>query len=524
MSDIKEIIKKEYITCIQDPVHFTKKYCWIQHPTRGRIPFALYPFQEGVLNLFNKNEYNIILKSRQLGISTLVAAYSLWLMNFNKDKTIIIVCTKQDTAKNLVQKVTFMWENLPSWLREKHVEKNKLSLSLANGSRIIATSAASDSARSYAASLLVIDEAAFIDNIEETFISAQQTLATGGQCFVLSTPYGTGNWFHKTWVKAERHEEGTKFVPIKLPWHVHPERNPKWREEQDKELGPRAAAQECDCDFSTSGDTVIESSILKFYEQTYITDPVEKRGLDNNLWIWEYPDPNKVYEIIVDTSRGDGKDYSTIQVIDIEANRQVAEYRGQIDTTLLGNLAVAVATEYNDGLLIIENTGIGWSTVQSVIQRDYKNLYFSPKSDTLDFQTYMNKMNSELTVPGFNMSMKSRPLVIAKFIEHMNNQSCIIQSKRLYEELKVFLWKDGKAQAQSGYNDDLIIPFAIGIYIRDTALMFNAQGQELTKAVLSNFKSSTTYSGIYNPSSNNTDPWKMDLGNKNYEDLTWLLK
>ena len=80
MSDIKKIIRQEYVKCAKDPIHFMKKYCYIQHPQRGRIQFNLYPFQEKVLGKFKENPYSIILKSRQLGISTLTAAFSLWTM------------------------------------------------------------------------------------------------------------------------------------------------------------------------------------------------------------------------------------------------------------------------------------------------------------------------------------------------------------------------------------------------------------------------------------------------------------
>ena len=180
--NIKEIIKQEYIKCAQDPVYFMKKYYWIQHPQRGRIQFGLYPFQEKVLNLFKNNSYCITNKSRQLGISTLVSAYSLWLMLFNKDKNVLVIATKQETAKNMVTKVRFAYNNLPSWLKIKATEDNKLSLRLANGSQIKAVSAAGDAGRSEAVSLLIIDEAAFIENIEDIFASAQQTLATGGGC------------------------------------------------------------------------------------------------------------------------------------------------------------------------------------------------------------------------------------------------------------------------------------------------------------------------------------------------------
>ena len=157
------------------------------------------------MNLWKDNPYSIILKSRQLGISTLAAGYTLWLMLFHKDKNILCIATKQDTAKNMVTKVRFMYDNLPSWLKEKDkpIEDSKLTLKLNNGSQVKATSASSDAGRSEAVSLLLIDEAAFIENIGEIWASAQQTLATGGGAIVLSTPYGTGNWFHQTWVRAE---------------------------------------------------------------------------------------------------------------------------------------------------------------------------------------------------------------------------------------------------------------------------------------------------------------------------------
>ena len=97
---LKEMIKQEWVRCAQDPVYFMKKYYWIQHPQRGRIQFNLFPFQEKVLHQLQKNEYTIINKSRQLGISTLASAYSLWLMLFNKDKNVLCIATKQETAKN----------------------------------------------------------------------------------------------------------------------------------------------------------------------------------------------------------------------------------------------------------------------------------------------------------------------------------------------------------------------------------------------------------------------------------------
>ena len=213
--NIKELIREEYVKCAKDPVYFFKKYCYIQHPKRGKILFDLYPFQEYVMGEFDIHRYNVILKSRQLGISTLSAGYSLWMMLFHEDKNILVIATKQEVAKNLVTKVRYMHENLPSWLRGDTEEDNKLSLRLRNGSTIKATSASGDAGRSEALSMLIIDEGAFIKGIDEIWASAQSTLSTGGKAIVLSTPNGVGNFFHKTWLKGE---DGDGWNPIKLHW------------------------------------------------------------------------------------------------------------------------------------------------------------------------------------------------------------------------------------------------------------------------------------------------------------------
>ena len=194
---LKEIIKDEYLRCAKDSTYFIKKYCIIQHPVKGKIPFQLWQFQEEVVNLFRKNRFSIILKARQLGISSLVAGYALWLMLFHGDKKILVIATKQGVAKNLVTKVRVMHSNLPTWLKGKCIADNKLSLEFANGSSILAEAASPEAGRSEALSLLILDEAAFIDYIDTIWAAAAMTLATGGDAIVLSTPNGVGNLLHK---------------------------------------------------------------------------------------------------------------------------------------------------------------------------------------------------------------------------------------------------------------------------------------------------------------------------------------
>jgi hypothetical protein len=365
-----------------------------------------------------------------------------------------------------------------------------------------------------------VDEAAFIEQIGEIWASAQQTLATGGGAIVLSTPYGTGNWFHKTWVSAENQEND--FLPIKLPWYVHPERNEDWRKRQDELLGdPRLAAQECDCDFSTSGDVVFYPEWIDFIKETTIQDPLERRGADQNLWIWEPADYTREYMVLADVARGDGKDSSTAHVIDIATNTQVAEYKGQLPPKEFGFFLVGLASEYNNAMLVVENASIGWATIDAVIERGYRNLYHSPKSDQLTAESYLRVFEggSDMT-PGFTMSLRTRPLVVNKFREYVGDRSVTIRSKRLLEEMKVFVWKNGRPEAQTGYNDDLVMAFGIGMYLRDTSLKFQQMSHDMTRATLGNM-SKTNYIGGYN-NNHVKNPYSIQTDH-GFEDIKWLL-
>jgi len=520
---LKEIIRDEYKKCSVDPVHFMRKYCIIQHPTKGKMYFNLYPFQEDSLTRISQNRYTVILKSRQLGISTLTAGYALWRMLFRDDFNVLVIATKQDVAKNLVTKVRVMHDNLPPWLKGKALEDNKLSLRFKNGSQIKAISSKGDAGRSEALSLLIFDEAAFIDRIDEIWTAAQQTLATGGDSIMLSTPNGTGNLFHKTWVDAEA---GGQFHPIKLHWSLHPERDEKWRELQTELLGEKMAAQECDCDFITSGHTIVDGPILQWYEQTYIEEPKEKRGFDGNYWIWDYPNYSKNYTIIADVARGDGGDYSAFHVMETESMTQVAEYRGKIGTTEYGQMLVAVATEWNNALLVIENANIGWAVIQVAIDQNYKNLYYSYKQDGyVDEDVHLRKgydlKDKSKMVPGFSTTSKTRPLIISKIETYFREKSPIVKSKRLIDELYVFIWNGQRAEAQRGYNDDLVMAFGIGLWIRDTALRLHQQGIELSKKSLGHFGKTQ---GVYTSGKETPKEWQWKTGDNDNDDLTWLIK
>lgn len=538
----QDIIKEEYKKCLSSPVYFMKKYVKIQHPIRGTILFNLFPFQEDALSSFHEYNFNIILKSRQMGISTLVAAYSLWLMIFNKDKNILLISLRQEDAKEVITKVRFANDNLPTWLKIKCLEDNRLSLKFANGSQIRAASTTKKSGVGQALSLLIIDEAALIDEAEELWTSAQPTLSTGGKCIVLSTPRGVGNWFHKMWQGAEENNDGKTgkngFHPIKFPWDLHPERDDEWRRiEGEKQGSPKKAAQEYDCNFLASGDNVIELNIIEYYKKNKAKDPVDIRGVDRGLWVWQFPDYSHSYIVCADVARGDGADFSAAHVIDITLERptQVAEYKGSLGTKDFGNFLVALATEYNSALLIVERENVGWATLQAIIDREYKNTFYSSADlRYVDVQRQLtNKYDSEekKMVPGFSTNIKTRPLVISNLEQYFRGMDLDIFSKRTLAELETFIWKNGKAQAMDTYNDDLVMSLGIGLWVRDTALRLRQEGIDLTKAGLGKMAMNKMDEvPVYKTKMIQTGEktWRMNtgrqgFGNQNQEDLRWLL-
>ncbi len=464
--EMQEYIISELHHCNDDISYFLKTYAIIQHPKRGKIPFKLYPFQEKVLEAFDNNRFNIVLKARQLGLSTLAAGYFVHQMMFNEDFTVICLATNMKTAAALVTKVKVILDSLPAWLKPKVIRKNRLSVELANGSVVEAVSSKSDSARSAAASLMVIDEAAFITDVATTWTAAYPVLSTGGAAIVLSTPNGVGNWFYSMWKASE--DGVNDFFSIPLHWSVHPERDQAWRDEQDRQVGVKQAAQENDCDFVTSGNTVIEHNIINEYKKN-CKDPIDKVGVNKELWIWEQPDLNNQYIISADNAEPGGDDFSAAHVLNIQTLEQVAEYKGHISLKEFGKMLVSLAKQYNNATLIIENNSIGVATIQSVLDEEYDNLYWTKRgtTDYVDPTDFDSLMNDKDVKPGFSTTSKTRPLMIEKMRQQVSDSDVIINSIRTVNEMWTFIYLNGKPTHVSGGHDDLLISLSIGLWTRD---------------------------------------------------------
>jgi hypothetical protein len=125
------------------------------------------------------------------------------------------------------------------------------------------------------------------------------------------------------------------------------------------------------------------------------------------------------------------------------------------------------------------------------------------------------------------MNERTKPLAVEKMRNFLENKIVNIKSLRLLEELRVFIWKNGKSQAMQSYNDDLVMSFAIAMYLRETSLKFKTTADNLTYAALNSFTRTQDTAVAYNSNNHyNQNPWAMNVASphgQETQDLTWLL-
>ena len=447
------------------------------------------------------------------------------MMMFHREKNVLVIATKFNTAANLVKKVKAIIKNLPQWLRISNVDiDNRTSFVLSNGSQIKASSTSGDAGRSEALSLLVIDEAAHVEGLDELWMGLYPTLSTGGRCIALSTPNGVGNWFHKVYTEAD--SKLNDFFPTKLAWQVHPDRDIQWFEKETRNMSKREIAQELECNFNMSGETVFSSDDMDIY-RNLVKDPKYRTGFDRNLWIWEEKQPNNTYLLSADVARGDGKDYSVCHVFKLETMEIIAEYRGKCTPDVFSRVLFDMGQEYGNGLLVVENNSVGFAVLDKLKEMRYPNLYHSVKS-THEFVEEYQADHMSNAVVGFSMTSKTRPLIVAKMEEFIRNNLIKIYSTRLLGEMATFVWNNGRAEAMRSYNDDLITACAIGCWVRDTALAVNEREAEYAKAFVGAITKSTNELDTRINGMIGTRKLKMnDEINKHHKtsiDFPWLFK
>jgi hypothetical protein len=201
------------------------------------------------------------------------------------------------------------------------------------------------------------------------------------------------------------------------------------------------------------------------------------------VWLWKYPQPGRKYVISADVARGDGADFSAFQVIDTQESEVVCEFKGKSPPDEFAHVLAEAGRKYNNALLCPENNSYGYALIMKLVELEYSNLYYANQRDKFAAQYGA----PDISKIGFTTSSKTRAQILTKLEEVLRRHEIKSYSSRLYDELKTFIWKNGKLQAQKGKNDDLVMSLAIGIWLYDTSPVLTQQGQKLSDAMLAAF-------------------------------------
>lgn len=449
----KEMID-EYRKCSDDPIYFINNYVNIINVDKGLIPIKLFDYQKKMIESMAYNRYTIITTARQVGKTTATISFILWYVLFNADKTVALLANKGETAREILSKVQLAYEHLPQWLQQGMVEWNKGSVVLENNSRVIASTTSTSAIRGYSINLLFIDEAAFIDNWDEFFTSVFPTISSGESTKVVlvSTPNGL-NHFHKLWYNAI--EKRNQYNYIQVMWNDVPGRDKKWKEEVLAGMNHdyEKFSQEHECQFLGSSGTLINGNKLK---QLVYKTPIKD---SNGLKIYEEPEKNHSYGIVVDVSRGKGLDYSAFQVIDVTKMpyKQVAIFRD--NTIVPGDYASVVhmvANLYNKAQVLVEINDIGEQIPSLLIDDyEYENILCTENSGRTGKRITMSLSSKKDRGIRTTKTVKSIGCSVLKLL--IEQDQLIINDFETIKELSTFSKRGKSWEAESGCHDDLVM-------------------------------------------------------------------
>ena len=549
----KEQLIIEYTKCMRNTPYALRTYLQTYDNTVSKyVPLELFPDQVSLLEDYEKYNENIALKYRQAGVSTVTAAWSSKKLAFarkEKPEKILIIANKLDTSVEMANKIRGFIEQWPAWVgigfsAEKNSQRH---FKLNNGCEVKAVATSKDALRGYTPTILIFDEAAFIEADGDFWSACMASLSTGGKVIVVSTPNGYDPIYYEIydqalrgmndfkisemfWFKDPRYTKDLYMVKtsdlvhyllnredypqdtvIELPVDNPYERDhsivqdyleqgykpcSSWFEGMVKKLkyDRRKVAQELECNFLGSGDNVFDSDLMQNIAKNQVRDPQAKL-MGSALWIFKEPENGHKYVMGVDVSRGDSEDFSSIQIIDFDEREQVLEYVGKVPPDVLAEIAYKWGTMYNAFCVIDITGGMGVSTARKLQELQYQGGLYVDGVDASNKWKWDPKINDK--IPGINFNTK-RVQIIAAFEEAVRH-GFKIYSRRTYNEMNTFVYINGRPDHQKGQHDDCIMGLSMAIYVAEKSF------QSLTKVVNHTKAMLNSWATVMNENKNTSD-------------------
>ena len=450
---------------------FLNNFFYIQHPTKGKIEYHAYAYQEKLLESYNNHRFSVNMLGRQLGKTTTAVGFLLWYAMFVPDSTILIAAHKYTGAQEIMQRLRYAYEMCPDMIRAGAVSYNKQSIEFENGSRIVAQTTTETTGRGMSISLLYLDEFAFVEpNIATEFwTSISPTLATGGKAIITSTPNSDEDQFALMWKMANKMEDeygnptevGTNgFRPYRSYWQEHPDRDEQWGKDMEAQLGQDRFRREIGCEFIINDETLIAPTKLldlQGREPAYRTGQVR--------W-YKQPEPGKIYTVALDPSLGTGGDPAAIQIFETNSTTQIGEWRHNRTTIpeqirILADICRHINEHIKDDKSIyysIENNTIGEAALISISEYGEENIQGYFLSDNTVVSSGGRRYRK-----GFNTTNKAKLSACNKLKVLIESGRMTINSAPLVSELKTFVAHGTSYAAKPGETDDLVMASLLAV-------------------------------------------------------------
>ena len=549
------------------------------------VPLDLFPDQVKLITDYDAYNENVALKYRQAGVSTVTAAWASKKIAFakkSKPEKILIIANKLDTAVEMANKVRAFTEQWPKWVgiefsQEKNAQRH---FKLNNDCEVKAVATSKDALRGYTPTILIFDEAAYIEADSDFWAACMASLSTGGKVIVVSTPNGYDPIYYEIydqslrgmndfkisemfWYRDPRYTKDLYMVKTKDVVHFLLNREEynldetvidlsmensyerdhtrvtdyiaqgykpcsSWFEGMVKKLkfDRRKVAQELECNFLGSGDNVFDSDLMQNIAKNQTREPSAKM-MGGGLWIFKEPVNGHKYVMGVDVSRGDSEDFSCIEIIDFDTREQVLEYVGKIPPDVTAEIAYKWGTMYNAYCVVDLTGGMGVSTARKLQELGYQSGLYVDNVDTSNKWKWDPKVNEK--IPGINFNNK-RVQIISSFEEAVRH-GFNVYSSRLYNEMNTFVYINGRPDHQKNHHDDCIMAISMALYVAEKSFQSLEKVTNHTKAMINSWATTVNEnknsSDFFNPMipqmgrnnnmSNNGDATRAD-----YQKYGWL--
>lgn len=456
----------------------------------------------------------IVLKARQLGISTVTEALMFWWSFLYEHSHGLVMAHENEASEHLLSITKLYWETFPfkQLFTPKYVSRKELSWIETGSTLRIATAGGKGAARGRTINALHASEIAFWDHPDEIMLGLRQTIPQrhGSMIVLESTANGIGNWFYDAWEASVAGD--SEYAPLFFPWWRHPEytathiglkmeRLTRLTEEErvlkkmgvdDNHLIWRRWAQR---NLANGDELLFMQEYPATPEEAFIASgtnvfPIEKlkkcydpkvgvrgflqRNGDSVEFVPDIAGPLTVYKTPsrdlaygqyfvggdpTHTTRGD---FACAQVINSVSYEQVATWHGRIDPMSFAEELAKLGAYYNQAMIATEVEGPGYATIGRLVEMDYPNLWRNTWADRIP-----GKLSETM---GWSTTHKRKEWAVGWLIKLLVDEDVTLHHQRTFEEMRTYVTLDngGYGPANASDHDDCVMAFAIACICNST--------------------------------------------------------